>query len=160
MKILIVSDTHGRLGNLTRVLSKVKPIDMLWHLGDVEGDEEQIRAMAGCEVRFVKGNNDSFSDLPREELFELGAYTVYMTHGHRNYVHWGLDKLMERTMEMGADIALFGHTHVPLIQKQYGITLVNPGSLERPRQEGHKPTFIVAELDRMGEIHFTLNILN
>ena len=40
MKILIVSDTHGRLENLERVIEMTKPIDALIHLGDVEGQED------------------------------------------------------------------------------------------------------------------------
>ena len=35
MKILIVSDTHGRDGALKYLLEQVKPIDMLVHCGDV-----------------------------------------------------------------------------------------------------------------------------
>lgn len=42
MKILIVSDTHGRLENLERVIEMTKPIDALIHLGDVEGQEDYI----------------------------------------------------------------------------------------------------------------------
>lgn len=43
MKILVVSDTHGRDTVLREVLKKVKPIDMLIHCGDSEGSEEYIR---------------------------------------------------------------------------------------------------------------------
>lgn len=39
MKILIVSDTHGRHRNLEEVLDREGPIDMLVHLGDVEGEK-------------------------------------------------------------------------------------------------------------------------
>ena len=39
MKILIVSDTHGRHRNLDEVLEREGKIDMLIHLGDVEDDE-------------------------------------------------------------------------------------------------------------------------
>ena len=45
MKILIVSDTHGRLENLERVIEMTKPIDALIHLGDVEGQEDYIRRL-------------------------------------------------------------------------------------------------------------------
>ncbi len=37
MKILIVSDTHAKHGNLDHVLEQAGPIDMFIHLGDVEG---------------------------------------------------------------------------------------------------------------------------
>ena len=36
MKILIVSDTHGKHEYLEAVLEQEKPLDMLIHLGDVD----------------------------------------------------------------------------------------------------------------------------
>ena len=42
MKILIVSDTHRRDGNLQTVIEKTAPFDMLIHLGDAEGSEDRI----------------------------------------------------------------------------------------------------------------------
>ena len=72
MKILIVSDTHRRIGNLEEVLEKEKNLDYMIHLGDVEGQDDYIRAMVPYGVLIVGGNNDYFSDLPREALFSLG----------------------------------------------------------------------------------------
>lgn len=64
MKILIVSDTHGKEGNLREALKREQPIDMLVHCGDVEGREEKIREMAGCPVHMVAGNNDFSAIFP------------------------------------------------------------------------------------------------
>ena len=50
MKILIISDTHGAHRNFDRVIEKEQPLDMLIHLGDVEGDEDYIPAVADCPV--------------------------------------------------------------------------------------------------------------
>ena len=86
MKVLIVSDTHGRLENLERVIEMTKPIDALIHLGDVEGQEDYIRRLVPCAAYMVSGNNDFFSMLPRELEFELGKYKVLITHGHYYYV--------------------------------------------------------------------------
>ena len=84
MKILVVSDTHGRDGNLNKVLRKVKPIDALIHCGDVEGREEQIVSMAECPTYMVAGNNDFFTELKRELEVDLGGHRLLMAHGH-NY---------------------------------------------------------------------------
>ena len=43
MRILIVSDTHKAHGNLERVLEKEGPVDMMIHLGDVEGKRTTSR---------------------------------------------------------------------------------------------------------------------
>ena len=67
MRVLVVSDTHGRHTNLDRALNEAGHIDVFIHLGDVEGGEDYINAVIGCEKHIVRGNNDFFSDLPREE---------------------------------------------------------------------------------------------
>ena len=72
MKILIVSDTHAKHGNLDHVLEQAGSIDLFIHLGDVEGDEEYLDAVIECEKHIVRGNNDFFSRLPREEEFDIG----------------------------------------------------------------------------------------
>lgn len=85
MKILVVSDTHGRHANLDRALKETGEIDGFIHLGDIEGGENYIDAVVSCEKHMVRGNNDFFSDLPREEEFYLGKYKVFITHGHAYY---------------------------------------------------------------------------
>ena len=52
MKILIVSDTHGRLENLERVIEMTKPIDALIHLGDVEGQETAVSQLWELPPKF------------------------------------------------------------------------------------------------------------
>ena len=44
---------------------------MLVHCGDVEGREIFIEALAEMSCCIVSGNNDFFSDLPREEEIEI-----------------------------------------------------------------------------------------
>ena len=58
MKILVISDTHGRHGNFDKMLEREGQPDMLIHLGDVEEGEDYIRAVMECPVYMVAGNND------------------------------------------------------------------------------------------------------
>ncbi|MBT9775866.1 YfcE family phosphodiesterase [Clostridium sp. MCC353] len=162
MKILIVSDTHRRDENLKTVLEKTAPIDMLIHLGDVEGSEEKIAGWVneGCLLEMVAGNNDFFSALDREKEITIGKYHVMLTHGHYYNVSLGPDHLFEEAEVRKMDIAMFGHTHRPYMEVRGGITVLNPGSLSYPRQDGRKPSYAVMEIDRYGEAHFTFNYLN
>jgi len=82
MRILIVSDTHGYHRNLDRALESAGAVDMFIHLGDVEGGEEYINAVVACEKHIVRGNNDFFSELPKEDEFYIGEKKVFITHGH------------------------------------------------------------------------------
>lgn len=96
MKILIVSDTHKAHVSLEQVLEREKPIDMLIHLGDVEGGADYIEALAGCPVHIVAGNNDYFSDLPQEEEFVVEGNHIFITHGHYYYVSMGESDLRKK----------------------------------------------------------------
>lgn len=159
MKILIISDTHGRNLEVLKVIERVSPIDLLIHLGDIEGGEEYIRSLVDCKVEMVSGNNDFFNGLPKEKLIHVGKYKIMLNHGHRYGVNYGSASIKEAAARQGANIVMFGHTHIPLIDLSGKVWAINPGSLALPRQQGRIPTFIIMELDRMGEAHFTINYL-
>ena len=129
---------------------------MLIHCGDIEGSEYLIANSAGCPVQMVMGNNDFFSDLPREKEFQIGKYKVWLTHGHTYYVSMGDENIKREARERGVDIVMFGHSHRPIVDIDDGIIAVNPGSLTYPRQEDRKPSYIVMELNDKGEAHFTI----
>ncbi len=159
MKILIVSDTHRRNDNYIKVLERVAPVDMVIHCGDIEGSEYLIAKSAGCPVQMVVGNNDFFSDLPREKEFMIGKYKVWLTHGHNYFVSMGNENIKREARMRGVDIVMYGHTHKPVVDREGDLTAINPGSLTYPRQEGRRPSFIIMDLDRQGTAHFTINYL-
>lgn len=160
MKILIVSDTHKKHDNLVRILEQEENIDLMIHLGDSEGYEDYIAELAGCPLEIVSGNNDFFTDLDREKVLEVGKYQVLITHGHYYYVAMGLEDLRKEALGRGMDIVMFGHTHRPYLNSSKGVTMLNPGSVSYPRQEGHKPSYALMEIDEEGEAHFCLKYLD
>ena len=159
MKILIVSDTHGRDTNLEKVLEMEKPLDMLIHLGDVEGSEEYIKVIAECPCEMVGGNNDFFSDLPRELEIDIEGRSVLLTHGHYYYVSLGTETLLEEGTYRGKNIVMFGHTHRPYLDISENMVVLNPGSLSYPRQEGKIPTYIIMEIDKNDEVSYKIHEL-
>lgn len=129
-RVGVFSDSHGDREALARLLEKMGHIDAACFLGDVASDanflREKLAEMPHGPVLYaVRGNNDLASMLPDDMLIELGGKRIYMTHGH--LVSSPLS-LAYRAKENGADIALFGHTHEPLCEFEYGVLLLNPGS--------------------------------
>lgn len=159
MKVLIVSDTHHNNENYLKVIKKTEPVDLVIHCGDIEGSEYLIAKSAGCPVQMVMGNNDFFSDLPREKEFLIGKYKVWLTHGHNYYVSMSNETIKREARERGVDIVMYGHSHRPVIDIDHGIIAINPGSLTYPRQEGRRPSFIIMDIDKNGEAHFTINYI-
>ena len=97
MKILIVSDTHRKDVNLREILERSGRLDMLIHLGDAEGSEQEIASWVneGCDLEFVLGNNDFFSNLDREKDIMIGRYRVLLTHGHYYSVSLGPERMIK-----------------------------------------------------------------
>lgn len=160
MKVLIVSDTHGRHTNLERVLELVRPIDLMIHLGDALGQEDYIESIAECPLEIVAGNNDFYSRLDQEKVIQIGPYKAFLTHGHYYYVQSSLRDVKRAGKEKGADFVMYGHTHIPVIDESDGIITLNPGSISLPRQEGKKPSYMILELNKKGKFHIFLEFLN
>lgn len=143
-----------------RVLQKVGTLDLVIHLGDIEGSEYIIQEAADCPVEMVAGNNDFFSNLPSEKTLQIGSYCVMITHGHRYYISMGSEMLKKEAIAQGIDIVMYGHTHKPVIDISDNIIAINPGSLSYPRQENRKPSYIIMELNGAGKAEFTLHYLD
>lgn len=156
MRVLIVSDTHGKHENLREVLRREARFDKMIHLGDAEGYEDEIAAMADCPMEIVAGNNDFFSMLEREKEIWVGKYKALITHGHYYYVSAGVEDIKKEARGRGMDIVMFGHTHRPLVDQSGGIVALNPGSISYPRQDGRQPSYIVMEIDANGSASFTV----
>lgn len=155
MKILIVSDSHRMDDNLKKVIKMEKPFDMLIHLGDVEGSEDKIGYMTDpdCAVFIVQGNNDFFSQLPREKEVQIKNHKVLLAHGHQYGVSMGIEMLKDEAVSRGCDFAMYGHTHRPFLKTVDGVTVLNPGSISYPRQANHIPTYMVMNVDDDGNFN-------
>lgn len=160
MKILIVSDTHRHNTNVLDVVEKVKPIDLLVHCGDIEGGEDIIAQAADCPVQIVQGNNDFWSPMPREKEFLIGEYKVWLTHGHNYYVSMNYEIIKQEARSRDVDIVMCGHTHKPVVDISPDLTLINPGSMSFPRQEGRKPSYIIMEIDKAGKAQYSIHYIN
>lgn len=158
MKVLIVSDTHRKNENYFVAVEREKP-DMVIHCGDVEGSEYALTEAAGCPVYITLGNNDFFSNLPRELDLDIGPYKVWVTHGHNYYVSMGSEHIRREALIKGVDIVMYGHTHRPVVDQSGKVTVVNPGSLSYPRQEGRRPSYVIMELDENSELSFRTEYL-
>ncbi len=160
MRILIVSDTHGKNGNLKKVLDEEEPLDGLIHLGDSECTGEELAQMVLCPVFMVAGNCDRSANLPLVRVEELDGCRIMMTHGHTFSVSVGIRDLKETAGANGCSVLMFGHTHRPFIdESDPELTVLNPGSLTFPRQEGRRPSYILMETRPGKKPVFTLRFL-
>ena len=101
MRILVISDSHGKNDDVKQVIEQVGEIDMFIHLGDIERGPDYIRGLAGCECHMISGNNDYDINLPDTDSFMIGDKKVFITHGHRFYVGSGVERLRQYALDNG-----------------------------------------------------------
>ncbi len=138
-RILVDSDVHGAVSRL-RWLLKHETADAMFFLGD--GLTELTLALEDVPVAYpiyrVRGNCDLYQHDPFEGLVPLEGVLFFYTHGHLYNVKLGTDRLSEAAAARGADVALYGHTHVccHYLGKPGEPPLFNPGSLRDTRSYG------------------------
>ena len=153
---VIFSDSHGRIDPVLDVMKQYPKAEAFFHLGDIEGDDDRMRRATPYPVYIVKGNCDYFGSLPEQLVIDFAGKKIAMCHGHRQMPYGVTDMLRYWGMEQKADIVMFGHIHTPLVLEEDGLFIVNPGSIAKPRQEGHIPTYCVMEIDDDGRVTFEI----
>ena len=128
-RIIVVSDTHRHLEHIVRVLDNIKEFDMIIHLGDNTADAKELRKLyPDAEILSVQGNTDFPSHSTPVEIFdEIEGVSFFITHGHMYGVKGGTERIYFRGCELGAEVVLFGHTHIPLCELEDDMWLLNPG---------------------------------
>ena len=128
MKILVLSDSHRSLGAMLDAVDAEKP-DAVIHLGDHITDAEELRYVYDkLPVCAVAGNCDYAPEAREELVTEYAGVRFFLTHGHRYGVKSGTEALRAAAVRCGAQVVLFGHTHIPFSEEQDGLWLMNPGA--------------------------------
>lgn len=157
-KLLVLSDIHGGIRRAAEAVAMHGECTGIIFLGDGARHVEYLQSLAPHSAFIaVKGNCDTALDgISREEaVFECAGHRLLCCHGHRYGVKSGVGAYLAAAKRVGADIALFGHTHLP--HEEYdsdsGIYLFNPGSIGSPR--AGKPTYGLLTLSG-GNVLFSL----
>ena len=139
MRVVVLADTHAprRWRSCPpRVAEQLRGADLILHAGDVCTAKVLKELEQYAPVTAVLGNNDdpdvaAWGAAPTAEL-DLDGLRVAMLHD--SGPSSGRLARMRRAFP-GADLVVFGHSHIPLDQYGYGLRIFNPGSpTDRRRQ--------------------------
>lgn len=140
LKLVVVSDNHGRLEPIQEVLAKHQHADGYYHCGDFELPLEYLHQFA-----VVSGNND-YADVPMQIIINTPRHRILMMHGHRYVSMFSIERLVQKAKAERCNMVFYGHTHVYNDQIIDGIRFINPGSLSHNR-DGSKPCYAIVEID-------------
>jgi len=180
-EIAIISDIHGNLEALNKVLEDIKKrnIKKIYCLGDLIAKGTHIQECIdilkeNCEV-IIKGNCDEYftveeckrfycetdkkryewisnklnketisylKELPYCHEFYMSGRLIRLLHAHPKKINTMISNIstFEKYYELflpsentisqeKADIVIYGHTHVPFMQKLYNRVILNTGSV-------------------------------
>ena len=131
MKLLVFSDSHRNIDRMLFAAKQINP-DAIIHLGDHISDARELQMRLPEMICYmVTGNCDSQSSGKSELFLPLEGTNIFLTHGHNYGVKRGLTALKDKARAMGADLALYGHTHRAALQNEHGLWLMCPGQMER-----------------------------
>ena len=126
----VISDTHHLADEqLESLIPVFNSGELLVHLGDGVSDLKKIESRLTCPIIKIRGNNDIFSDASGEAIIETQHGKILFTHGHECRVKSSLMSLYYNALEKGCKYAFYGHTHASDVNVDYGVTMINPGSL-------------------------------
>ena len=144
MEIIIVSDSHGGLNPLYLITERHPEAAHYLHCGDSEFPLYDWERFS-----IVQGNSDS-DTYNYEEDVHLTLPTgdhVWVTHGHFYLTRINVNRLIKeaKTFDPLPTIICHGHTHRVDVRQEEGILILNPGSVENPR-DGNTRTYIRLEI--------------
>ncbi len=147
IKAGVLSDTHITTpDHLFRRLVDhcFSECEVIIHAGDLI-DISILDAFADKTVHAVCGNmcrGAARQTLPRETTFNLGKFTIGLTHGAGlGYdIEAGLWDLFP-----GVDCMIYGHTHRPVCRQKGQVLIINPGSFQAAGRWGAAGTYAVIE---------------
>jgi hypothetical protein len=125
-------------------VERLRVADLILHAGDFVAAAflEELRAL-GPPVEAVYGNADEpflKESLEKQRVLEMAGARIGIVHVPGPAA--GREKRLLRRFP-GCDAIVFGHTHVPIIDRWEGVWLLNPGS---PTERRRSPTKTMIEL--------------
>jgi uncharacterized protein len=132
MRLAVLSDTHAPRywkGCPPEVARRLQGVDLILHAGDVCRAQVLEELAAFAPVRAVLGNNDTPDvaawGAPETLRLDLDGLPAAMVHD-AGPARGRPRRLRERFP--GAELVVFGHSHIPLDLAEGGVRIFNPGS--------------------------------
>jgi uncharacterized protein len=136
---------------------RLEACDLILHAGDIAAEAVLTELEAIAPVHAVYGNADEPAlreRLPKQRIVDVGGARIGMTHVPGPGA--GREERLVRRFP-GCDAVVYGHTHVPQVERLGDVWILNPGS---PTERRRAPARAMLRLSvARGEIEPELIVL-
>jgi putative phosphoesterase len=134
LRLVVVADTHGEPHSKSAELIATQRPDAILHAGDI-GDLEVLSGLSEIAPTWaVRGNIDAHAPEVPDALTidvcdgDVTLFKILLLHIAVYGPKLRADAAQKARAE-GASVVVCGHSHVPFIGRDKGLTVFNPGSI-------------------------------
>lgn len=140
IRVGVIADTHipqKALRIPDAVLRHFERVDAILHAGDLSSLAVLDQLAAHAPVEAVQGNVEQqavIEALPIKRELVIGGCVIGLVHIPGERQHYARNARREFP---DARVVIFGHTHIPHLEDDGGLLLLNPGSATDRRRQPH-----------------------
>lgn len=105
-----------------------------------------------CQREFAPQVLDFLASAPLSMQIETAGAAILMVHAcpwepFNEYVYPQSPQLA-RCAQLPYDFVILGHTHVPMVERIDGVTVINPGSCSQSRDQDRRGSYAILDVER------------
>jgi putative phosphoesterase len=163
-EVYCIGDLCGYGANPEEVINRIRSSNIPCLMGDYDfavatGDTSLLNdAIETIEWTRKQLNEEALSflsNLKLRMLVTVSGIKVFMVHASpKDYLHNCLHEVKEEMLkELGCDVLVVGHTHIPFIKRFGDKFVLNVGSVGQPRDKDPRASFAILDTEtRRAEI--------
>ena len=125
----------------------------------IQGNHEMVlfggrnpQYLKKCQAEFSPNLLDFLASAPLSLEFDSAGARVLVTHASPwqpfdEYIYPWSPQLAQLP-QLPYDFVILGHTHVPMIHRSEGATVINPGSCSQPRDQDQRGSYAVLDTEQ------------
>ena len=125
----------------------------------IQGNHEMVLFSGGnapylkkCQAEFAPELLDVLATAPIMFECEAAGARLLMVHASpwkpfEGYILPHSPQLA-RFAQLPYDFVILGHTHVPMVHRAQGVTVINPGSCSQPRDQDPRGSYAILDVER------------
>jgi hypothetical protein len=156
MQIVIAADCHGQTNRLKMLELAYPDADYYLHAGDLNGQLPHTK-----KWQCIRGETEEKLSMQETLKIDTPFGSIFMLHGHQLARKERIQQAAEHAAQKGCSIAVFGHSHQPVVQTVSNVMVINPGSLFKNRDG--QSTYALLELtetERKSRIMFYFDLFD